>query len=352
MGYYRGMKKRYKALIISGSVLALLVSLGLISAYFTLLYRYKGRQVDNPWNKDDPFSLASVKTLQKKKDKDFVILNFADIQLCDLEDTFTKESVHRIMDKLVSEHKPDLITLTGDQTWSNENLLSLRSILRWLESYNIPYAPVFGNHDCGNEFSSAVAGYNYCCDLYEDSPHCLFDRGPTNIERFGNYPVNIVEEGKVIKTLYFLDLGYYDEISPKQKEWFGYTANGIESELGYQPEGMMFTHKDFPEYRQAYRNYLNGSAEEEGEVNVHGGFSHVEEDGFVEFAKSHGVSDFLCGHQHWNNFTIKDDGARFTFCMKTGHYGGIYQDDSLTLSGGTLISIGEETKITHQLIDA
>ena len=346
------MKKRTKVLIISGSALGVIAGIGFLSVYFTLLYRYKGRQVDNPWSKDDPFSLASVKTLQKKKGKDFVILNFADIQLCDLEDTFTKESVHRIMDKLVSEHKPDLITLTGDQTWSNENLLSLRSILRWLESYKVPYAPVFGNHDHGNEFSSAVAGLNYCCDLYEDSPHCLFSRGPTNIDRLGNYPINIVEEGKVVKTLYFLDLGYFDSISHKQRDWFCYTADGIENELGYAPEGMMFTHKDFPSFRNAYKHYLDGSAQNSGDVYANGGYSYVEEDGFVELAKQHGVTDFLCGHQHWNNFTIQDNGARFTFCLKTGPYGGIYQDDSLTLSGGTVITIGEETKITHHLAGA
>jgi lipid-A-disaccharide synthase len=35
--------------------------------------------------------------------------------------------------------KPDLITLTGDQTWSNENFLSLSSLINWLDNLKLGY---------------------------------------------------------------------------------------------------------------------------------------------------------------------------------------------------------------------
>ena len=92
---------------------------------------------------------------------------------------------------MIKETNPDLITLTGDQTWSNENLMSLKALVRWLDSYRISYAPIFGNHDYGNDYNSAVASNKYCSDIYEKSKYCVYNRGPTNLGCLGNYVINI-----------------------------------------------------------------------------------------------------------------------------------------------------------------
>ena len=78
------------------------------------------------------------------------------------------------LDELIYTIKPDLITLTGDQTWSNENLISLTTLVRWMESYKIPWAPVFGNHDFGNEENNAVLDQLKCCEYYENAKYSLF----------------------------------------------------------------------------------------------------------------------------------------------------------------------------------
>ena len=84
----------------------------------------------NNWNKDDVFNIEDIKVVEKKKDRDFVILNFADVQTCDLDDIPNMRIIHEELTEIVNEVKPDLITLTGDQTWSNENLISLKTLVR------------------------------------------------------------------------------------------------------------------------------------------------------------------------------------------------------------------------------
>ena len=182
------MKKRNKILIISGACITALALSAFGAVYFTLLHHYKGKKVVDEWSETDIFDINKVQTLAKEKDKDFIIMNLADIQICDLEDgPKVRKEIHNQITEMVEKYKPNLITLSGDQTWSNENLISLKAIISWLDGYKIPYAPIFGNHDYGNEYNSSVASINKCCDLYEQGKYSLFKRGPTNLGTIGNY---------------------------------------------------------------------------------------------------------------------------------------------------------------------
>ncbi len=344
------MKKRNKILLaVVGAVLAV-AAVCLLTAYFLLLHHYRGNEVMAPWSEDDAFSLAEIATVEKQKGKPFVILNLADVQLCDLEDFFYLDDMKREITDLVNRAKPDLITLTGDQTWSNENLISLRSLLSWLDSFQIPYAPVFGNHDYGNQPDSAVLSRNACCDLYESGKYSLFRRGPSNLGSLGNYVVNVTEEGKIVKTLYFLDSGYEDQISDEQIAWLQWNAEGLRAANGGEyPAGMCFFHKPIPEYRAAYNAYREGdpTVETIGEVYVSDSLSGSRQNGFFAAAKAVGVTDIVCGHQHGNCFTIKYEGVRLTFALKTGDRVYYYADENISLDGATRFSITEEaTEIT------
>ena len=340
------MKKKFKVLIIVGSCVFTLALSAFGVAYFTLLHHYKGKKVVNEWHETDTFDINKIKTVEKKPGEDFVILNLADVQICDLGDTFNNYKLHNYITKLVDTYHPNLITLSGDQTWSNENLISLKSIISWLDGYKIPYAPIFGNHDYGNEYNSAVASLNYCCDLYEGGKYSLFDRGPTNIECLGNYAINIKEGDKILTTLYMMDLGYLTKITDGQKGWFKWTADGIkENNNGTYTNGIVMTHKELPECYDAYRHYLNDNSIAEGDVIVHMGFAYVENTGFVDLAKSCGVYDFMSGHEHYNNFTLHHEGARFTFMVKTGEFFDTYQDENVHLCGATTINISEDKPV-------
>mgnify|MGYP003571332821 CR=1 FL=1 len=346
------MKKKTKILITVLSVILVIAALCGSAAYFTLLYRYKGKPATEVFDPDEPFDIDNIAALEKNETSDFVILNLTDVQMCDLEDIPHMSTIHAELTYLVNLVKPDLITLTGDQTWSNENLISLRSLISWLDGYKIPYAPVFGNHDHGNEYDSAVAGINYCCDLYEGGKYSLFKRGPNNLGSLGNYAVTITEGDNIVSALYFLESGYLPSITDKQKEWFSWTSEGIKSANGGEvPRGICFFHKPLPEYRDAYMGYLQGSAEASalGEVYVTYSLSGSLQNGFFDIAKRSGVTDIVCGHQHGNNFTIKYQGVNLTFAMKTGELGGFYADEDVNLNGATVLRIGENGITTEHI---
>lgn len=347
------MKKRIAIPIIIGVTVVPLTLSVLSSVYLTFFHHYKGRYVENIWNETDTFNIdKDVVTLVKEKDKDFVILNLADVQMCDLDDFFKMEYYHAQITELVNTYKPNLITLTGDQTWSNENLISLRSLVRWLDDYKIPYAPIFGNHDYGNKPDSAVLSLNKCSDIYEDGKYSLFRRGPTNIDSLGNYVMNIKEEDKIISSIYMMEMGYSNEINNKQISWFKWNAEGIKkANNDIYPHGIVMTHKELPQSYDAYRHYLNDPSIAEGRLIVHMGFAWTFDNGFVDIAKSMGVYDFTSGHEHYNNYTLRHEDARYTFMVKTTDAFDHYEDDEVNLVGATTISLSSDlTKIEHHYI--
>ncbi len=342
------MKTKTKILVSILSILGFFIFSSLLCCYFLFFHHYKGSNPVNEWSAADEFNIESIKTIEKDKNKDFVILNLADVQMCDLEDLFHASTIHSEISYLVEQTKPDLITLTGDQTWSNENLISLRLLISWLDGYKIPYAPVFGNHDYGNRKNSAVASQNYCCDLYERGRYSLFSRGPSNLGTLGNYVVNIVEDGKIFKTLYMIDSGYEEKITDQQIEWLKWNAEGIKkANNNATSEGMCFMHKPLPEYAQAYNDYLSGDVEAIGEVFVSYSLAGSLQNGFFEAAKEWGVKDIVCGHQHGNNFTLLYQDVRLTFALKTGELGGYYYDGQTNLNGATYFVLGEQTQVKN-----
>ena len=338
------MTKKAKVTIIICSIASAVILTGLGGAYFTLLHRYKGKKNNYSWSKDDIFELSKIKTIEKDPNKDFTILNLADVQLCDLYD-FGKnmKNMKEEIYELVERAKPDLITLTGDQTWSNENKISLESIIRWLDHLKIPYAPVFGNHDCGNGVDNAVYSKNKCADVYEKGKYSLFSKGPNNIGEIGNYVINIKENGKVFKTLYMMDAGTGDVITDGQKDYFKWNADGIKQVNNNQYSGgMVFMHKPIPEYYAAIRAYYRGEVEAVGDVHVHSSLAGTDQNGFFELAKSCGVKDVVVGHQHWSNFTVKYEDVRLTMALKTGEHVGYYEDENVYLNGASVFTLHED----------
>jgi hypothetical protein len=149
------------------------------------------------WNLKTEFTESAYTVIEKDPSKDFVILNLTDIQLNDDEvfaDMGTRSN--NMIASLIEKTQPDLITLTGDNAWGT---VAYMELINYIDSFDIPWAPVMGNHDgqgCVSEFWAA--------ELFTQAENCLFQFGPENMG-YGNYIINVTENGKTIHTLFMLD---------------------------------------------------------------------------------------------------------------------------------------------------
>ncbi len=342
-----------------------MATLKLIIAFFLSLFRILspvGALVVNlgednfftQWSATDEFTADYCAEIEKDTDEDFVILNLADLQLKDdLVYEEEGEKTVEMIDNLVKETDPDLITLTGDNAWGTVAYINL---VKQIDAYDIPWAPVMGNHDgqcCINEFWAA--------HLLFKAENCLFEFGPEDMG-YGNYIINITENEKIIHTLFMVDthdgaeytledgstIGGYDHLWNNQIEWYKWAVNGISEIEGHTVESSVFMHIPVYEYKEAWIA-ANGS-EEIGTlaselapdaigVSGEGVSCPPVNNGFFDVCKELGsTKNMFVGHDHINNFQIYYEGIRLNYMLKTG-YGAYYADG---LVGGTVVSIGSD----------
>lgn len=312
------------------------------------------------WSASDEFTADYCAEVEKNPDEDFVILNLADVQMKDdllYEEEGTKTEA--MIDKLITETDPDLITLTGDNAWG---MIAYIKLIHQIDSYGIPWAPVMGNHDgqcCINEFWAAYLLY--------DAENCLFEFGPKDMG-YGNYIINITENGKIIHTLFMMDthdgseytlddgstVSGYDHLWENQIEWYKWALDGITEISGKTVESSVFIHIPVCEYKDAWVNAYG--SDENGElpaelapaasgVRYEGVSCPPVNNGFFTVCKEYGsTKNIFAGHDHDNNFRINHEGIWLTYTLKTGY--GAYYTEGLT--GATVISVDSDGAVTAQ----
>ncbi len=317
------------------------------------------------WNENQKFERSYAAELKKEKGKDFVILNLTDVQLSDNE-AYGKygEMAKAVIDELVEETQPDLITITGD---NGGGCYSYVSLSKWLDSYNIPWALVMGNHD-----GSGVPNETWCARAVACSKNGLFKMGPKNMG-YGNYIINITEDDKIIHTLFMMDTHSgadpdginatpdnvgYDHFWEPQLAWYKWAVNGISEINGGVVESTVFMHIPVYEYRLAWASHYDTDtnsykpeyAEDDFGVNHEGICSPEKSNGFFDLCKELGsTKNMVCGHDHVNCSSILYEGIRLSYGVKTG--AGCYWEPEM--SGGTTITIGDNGSATvqHHFID-
>ncbi|MBE6771943.1 MAG: hypothetical protein E7547_07370 [Ruminococcaceae bacterium] len=336
-------------------VLAFFLSLfQILSPVAALVVNFGESSFFDEWSAEDKFTADYCAEIEKNPDEDFIILNLADVQLKDdlvYEDQGEKTA--EMIDNLVRETEPDLITLTGDNAWGT---IAYIKLINQIDSYGIPWAPVMGNHDGQcliNEFWAAYLLYK--------AENCLFEFGPENMG-YGNYIINITEKGKIIHTLFMLDthngaeftledgtkVSGYDHLWDNQIEWYKWAVNGISEISGRTVESSVFIHIPVYEYKdawiKAYGSNETGTLSPElapAALGIRGEdvcCSPVN-NGFFGVCKELGsTKNIFAGHDHSNNFQIYYEGIRLNYTLKTG-YGAYYTDG---LIGGTVISLDSD----------
>ncbi len=337
------------------------------------------------WSAEQEYTEDYAVVIEKEADKDFVILNLADIQISDDENYYPEyEYAKAMINKLVEEQKPDLITLTGDNAWDTVAYVTL---VNFVDSLGIPWAPVMGNHDgqgCISEF--------WCGYLFDEAENCLWKFGPKDMG-YGNYIINIEENGEVIHTLFMMDthddgewtvdgqtVSGYDHLWDNQIEWYEWAVKGIEAKAGKPVESSVFIHIPVFEVREVWNEYYEGhycaSCDDlftaaqlkngkcpacAGEVTlthnkegnlwtgeyadkatgiIHetpcpGAVNNHFTDKMLELGSTKNV---MFGHDHVCNASINYEGIQLTYSLKLG-YGCYYEDG---LMGGTTLTINSD----------
>ncbi len=303
-----------------------------------------------------------MKILQKAKDKDFIILNLSDPQMCDFE--WEEGHPYRpileyTIDQLIKQYSPDLITVTGDMAYSG-HFTSYEAFANLLDGYGIPWTIVWGNHDHqdGLELTLKAA------ELFKKHPLCQFEDGDPAFGN-GNYILGINEGEKPVTALFMIDSHnsteitldngekkwVYDKLWPDQLAWIGQQA-AVLKEGGYL-DGLMMLHTPPYCYRGAAEMAFPGGRG--GDSDIYGQqheliASHPREDNVLAILKESGlITHVLAGHDHCNNFIVNYEGIVLMFACKTGP--GCYWQSAM--NGGTIITVGENgiKDVHQQLVD-
>lgn len=318
-------------------------------------------------------------SLQKLPERDFVVLNISDPQLSSKE--WLPGSAYRrillyTLEELVGRVQPDLITITGDLSWAGHDK-AYDALASYLDSFGIPWAPVWGNHDNqkGDAYIRQVA------ERYMKHPYCKFAAGAPALG-CGNYVITIDEGEKKVAALFMMDTHdseprptpekpdakCWSKLKPPQLEWYRQQANELKS-LGYS-NSAMFMHIPIFGYRQAFEAAFQQGVDfkklsyEESKNSKYWkpGYEKAfgcRHEGICSFPEDEGALDVLlaekftshliAGHDHVNNFMIPYKGIQFIYSMKAG--AGCYWESHL--NGGTVLQIDSDGSMTarHELVN-
>ena len=267
---------------------------------------------------------------------------------------------------VVTQTEPDMIFITGDVTYGSfdDNGNTLKYICSLMDSFKIPWAVVFGNHD--NESKMGVA---WQCEQLEKSEYCIFKRG--EVTGNGNYSVGIAVGDELIRVLHMVDSNgcgaATDEsvtkkrgIYPDQIELIKSNTAAVTAAQGKRVNAFMACHipVDFYEKAERAKGYMT---DERPFYTIgvdvtacRGDFGCKAEsfkkqlietpEGFLEFLKDCNVDGFFVGHCHKINTCIEYEGIRWVYGLKTGQY----DYHNLGQIGGTLITLeGDSFDVCH-----
>lgn len=256
---------------------------------------------------------------------------------------------------LIAQTIPDLIFITGDIVYGefDDNGTSLQRFVNFMDSFGIPWAPVFGNHD--NESQIGVAAQ---CAMFENAEYCLFKRG--SVSGNSNYTVGISVGGELIRVLHLLDSngcrhstedcvvktkGMKDdqlELIDKTTESIC-LANGknIPAFLGFHIPHNIFIEAELEKgYVTPERyNYIIGVDVEARDGDF--GFKLDSADGFdtsvdmLDFTKKNYIDAIFIGHHHNTSTIINYKHLKLVYGLKTGQYDSYIPGNI----GGTLITL-------------
>lgn len=234
----------------------------------------------------------------------------------------------------------DLIVITGDMMMSPHAPSLFRGLIKHMESLEIPWTFVFGNHD--NDFNE----YSELLDQIQDTSYLYYKNGPEMIDGgVGNFKINFVYQDNIIYHAYFLDSktereiyteeeGEYGYLSTAQVEWY---ENSVSDDL---VESVVFMHiplRQFIDPTTYDGEFLEDKVYAQG---IDTGFF----DAMVLYDKSKAL---FVGHDHLNDFTFTKDDILLAYGRISGYTSYGYLE-----RGGRHIEIKDQLITTYVKLES
>lgn len=241
---------------------------------------------------------------------------------------------------LITQAKPDLIFITGDIVYGSfdDSGAVMKDFCNFMDSFEIPWAPVFGNHD-----NESKMGVKWQCEQFEKSKYCLFKRG--EVSGNGNYTVGIKAGDELIRALHMIDSnGCADGedaeviktagIFSDQMELISENSRLIEKAFGKKIPAFMAFHIPVKEFEDAeiYNAYKNEEREfytigvDVEAKNGDFGFKFEEYNpiktdfDFLSRIKECGIDGVFAGHCHSICTVMEYEKIKWVLGLKTGQY--------------------------------
>lgn len=252
-----------------------------------------------------------------------------------------KQYCYDYLTEIIQNTKPDLILVTGDLVYGkyDDNGSALQAFIAFMDSFAIPWAPIFGNHDNESEM-----GAEWQCQQLENAKHCLFKRGA--LTGNGNYTVGIQQDDKLQRVFVMLDSNGCGYASPAsvangrtktshgfgqdQIAWYTQEMRTLKSCSPETKISFVF-HIQLAVFADALKKYGfdNEQVEQDIWVNTDRDFGYIgrklksswdEDYTIFNGIKALGADSILVGHEHCNSVSVMYDGVRLQYGQKSSEY--------------------------------
>ena len=296
-------------------------------------------------------------TFEMKGDS-FTVLNLTDPQLneChyDPADPGYDHSyavLDRTVRTLVERVKPDLITITGDISMTDQPK-AYPAFADYMDAFGIPWCVVWGNHDQQDvveriNFVYKILPYYRSLNHFFDSHNCVWLPDDEGVKHF-----------------------YYDKLNELQIDWYKEQATALKAQ-GCNHTSMLM-HIPMHAYEDAVAAAFkpgidttkitleesygtecwNPGYEESFGVKYEDGpiAGYPYDDGVFDAILEVGTTEnVISGHVHTDNFVIPYKGVRMAFATKTGRV----HPFRYPLNGGTVITIHADghSDLRHEYVE-
>ena len=302
-----------------------------------------------------------------------------------------EDRCYRYIRETVNATNPDFIIITGDIVYGefDDNGTALTKFINFMETFQIPWSPVFGNHD-----NESKMGVDWQCEQFEKATYCKFEQ--KTLSGNGNYSVGIAQNGVVLRTFYLLDTNGCGNASAESLA-NGHTYNGyvgfMPNQIAWYTDQITELHKASPDtkisfayhiqqaiFGTAYAKYGFDQNNKYQDINIDWIDDAAETDfGYIgrqmkgawdangsvyKGMKALGADSIFVGHEHCNSASVVYEGIRFQYGQKSSEYdrfnsiakdGTITGSDSIpsgnvSMMGGTVIPLTADGTIEEPYI--